>query len=447
MKKKLLIFIFVLLVFIPAGSFANSTGNIIIKEYDDMGNFEYKSIPEADYNDSKMSTFSTKSNRIEYIQEDLIRSVSYSIGNKTSLSWGKDRIGSQNLIDRVGNTSNRVLVAILDTGIDSNHNFLKHRLVKGYNFMDDNYNTMDRNSHGTHVAGILTDSTNNNVKIMPVKVLGDDGIGSDYAVGNGIYYAVDNGADIINLSLGGKGQAPYVSEAIRYAASHDVLVVVAAGNKSSNTSDFYPASDELPIVVSATDEFDGFASFSNYGRSVDIAAPGANIYSSIPGGGYEYLSGTSMSTSYITALAALIKQEDLSRNIYEIERLLKLHIDDLGVRGKDIYFGEGIANVSNYPIGIPVKDNYPDYTLLDIKDNVPLNKEWTVAFSRNFKEEEVEGIRIMEGDKIIPSFVSHDGKSKIIVKTKLLYKKDTEYYLLISLKNGSKCKVRFKTLR
>ncbi len=446
MRKGLLILITILLLLIPLGSFANSTNNVIIKEYDHMGNYQYKCIPEIEYNNLNMSVLSRGSRRIEYIQDDLIRSVSFEKGSNTSLSWGKDRIGSQNLINRIGNTSNQVIVAVLDTGVDHKHNFLKDRLIEGYNFIDDNKNTMDVHSHGTHVAGILADSTNRNIKIMPVKVLGDDGIGSDFAVGSGIYYAVDMGADIINMSLGGLGHSPYVAEAIEFAISKDILVVVGAGNESRDTKDYYPASEELALVVSATDEFDNFADFSNYGKSVDIAAPGVSIYSSVPGDDFRFSSGTSMATSYITSLAALIKQEDLSRDIYMIEELLKIHIDDLGLVGKDIYFGEGLANVSKYPMDKKDNDNNKAYTLMDEKYGVPLKKEWTVAFSRNFKENEVNDIKVMKGDQIIPCHISHDGKSKIMIKSKMPYESKTTYHILVHLKNNNSYKMKFTTM-
>lgn len=323
------------------------TERIIIKEYEADGSSSFKSVPKADYHTNRRGISSVSSKKIEYIQPDYIR---YITNESTSLSptWGGHRIGIPNLLDKVRDKKNEVIVAVLDTGIDAGHPIFKDRIVKGYNFVEGNNDTMDRNKHGTHVAGIVAASTNDNVKIMPIKVLGDDGKGSDYQIVQGIDYALANGAEVINMSFTGPGYSPYMEQFVQYAQANGATVIVAAGNDGMNTRFFYPASSETAIVVSATDINDHFAEFSNYGESVDIASPGVDIYSSIPNNLYAYLSGTSMSTAFVSATASLLKQEDVERTPDIIEDLLLTNTEDLGTTGRDNWFGEGIINFTQY---------------------------------------------------------------------------------------------------
>ena len=458
LKKRLSALVIVLLIFVSSNVFANMqdislnneyfqetlldviegkkapevlTDRIIVKEYDENGKFHFESISKQDYNKRTKGISIYEYQRTEYVQPDFIRYASYEYGERTSLSWGKDRIGAQNLIDKLGDSKNQVIVAVLDTGVDYKHVFLRDRVINGYNIVEKNNDPMDINSHGTHVAGIIVDSTNDNVKIMPVKILNDEGLGYDSQIAEGIYYAVDNGADIINMSLGGPGYSPYMANAIKYAVSKDVLVVVAAGNERSNTEDFYPASEELAVVVSATDEDDNFASFSNYGRTVDIAAPGVNINSSIPNNGYEFYNGTSMATPYISGIAALIKQEDINRSNDMIEEILKIHTDDLGIPGRDDYFGEGIVNVNNY------STKNEEFILISPKNDTRHHKNITVKYFTSNNAGAKVVIKI-NGETVSENTIFEDG-----YKTEFISLEDREkgpVTLSISLENNGAVK-------
>lgn len=323
------------------------TERIIIKEYEADGSASFKSIPKEDYQTDRRGISSVSSQKIEYIQPDYIRSIAT---ESTSLSptWGGDRIGIPNVLDQVKDKTNEVIVAVLDTGIDDSHPIFQNRIVKGYNFVHGNNDTMDRNKHGTHVAGIIAASTNENIKIMPIKVLGNDGKGSDYQIVQGINYALDNGVDILNMSFSGPGYSPYMDQFIQYAQANGATVIVAAGNDQMDTRYFYPAASDEAIVVSATDINDHFAKFSNYGQSVDLASPGVGIYSSIPYNRYAYLNGTSMSTAFVSATASLLKQEDTQRTPEQIADLLLTNTEDLGSFGRDDLFGEGLINFTQY---------------------------------------------------------------------------------------------------
>jgi subtilisin family serine protease len=283
-----------------------------------------------------------------------------------------------------------VIIAILDSGIDLNHPDLAGALwtnpgeiagnaidddhngyvddVHGYDFVDGDSTPADANGHGTHVAGIAAAATDNGVgiagmgwgaTIMPVRVLDAQGNGSTFEVREGIYYAVDDGAQVINLSLGGySGGCSYMADAIAYAHAHGVLVVAAAGNEGDQSwfdpSDpgnwFYPAACDGVLGVAATTQNDERASFSNYGPWVDVAAPGVGIYSTFwypkLSGVYAQESGTSMATPFVSGLAALVRAKYPSIGWEGSTTAIENGADDLGEPGWDPDYGAGRVNAT-----------------------------------------------------------------------------------------------------
>jgi len=217
-----------------------------------------------------------------------------------------------------------VVIAILDTGIDQDHPELAGKIVGNKDYSG--YGVEDRYGHGTHVAGIAAAMTNNGVgvagvgrnsSLLNVKVLNDQGSGYYTWIANGVTWAADHGAKVINLSLGGTRQSPTMENAINYAWDKGIVIVAAAGNDGSSTP-FYPANCQNAIAVAATDANDQKASFSNYGSWVEVAAPGVDIFSTFPNhpfalqdshgkvNNYDFASGTSMATPHVAGLAALI---------------------------------------------------------------------------------------------------------------------------------------------
>ncbi|MEZ4659264.1 MAG: S8 family peptidase [Caldilineaceae bacterium] len=250
-----------------------------------------------------------------------------------------------------------VIIAVLDTGLSLSHAELATRFVPGYDLMNGDDDPSDDHGHGTHVAGIIAAQMDNkvgtagvcpNCRIMPVKVLDKQNLGSWSTVAEGIIYAVDHGAQIINVSLGGAKPSPTVEAAVEYAASKGVLIVAAAGNAHS-TEPFYPAAYDHVLAVSATDKLDDLWPLSNSGDYIDVAAPGHMIYSTMPvelsnDVGYAYMTGTSMAAPHVAGLAGLLLSQDASRSAADLEAIITASADDLGEPGWDAAFGYGRIN-------------------------------------------------------------------------------------------------------
>lgn len=250
--------------------------------------------------------------------------------------------------------SNDVIVAVVDTGVDLNHSDLTDRLIQGFNAIDNTKPAADDVGHGSHVAGIIAASVNNNLgiagmtwnnPIMPVKVLDNSGAGNAYNVAKGIIWATDHGAKVINMSLGNYAQADFLHDAVKYAYDRDVVLVAASGN--DNTSDpGYPAAYPEVVAVAATDSDFQKASFSNFGNYIDVSAPGVNIASTYKNNQYASLSGTSMASPHVAALAALIRSANPALTNKQVMDILRNTASDLGSAGQDPYYGFGEIDVT-----------------------------------------------------------------------------------------------------
>ena len=253
-----------------------------------------------------------------------------------------------------GSTS--VTLAVIDTGIDYNHPDLSGKVLAGYNYVSGNSDPYDDNGHGSHVAGLAAAMTNNSVgvagvdwqaRILPLKVLDSSGSGYDSDIASAIRYAADNGAEVINMSLGGSDSSTTLQNAVNYAYGKGVVIVAAAGNDGSSSVS-YPAAYNGVIAVGATDSSNQRADFSNYGSRLDLVAPGVSVLSTYPGNRYQSMSGTSMSSPIVAGGACLMlaafpgyagKPDDVAGKLTSTAT-------DLGCAGFDTAYGYGKLNLA-----------------------------------------------------------------------------------------------------
>jgi hypothetical protein len=250
-----------------------------------------------------------------------------------------------------------VKVAVVDTGVRGDHEDLAANMLQGKDFVQSGGNGWnDQNGHGTHVAGIIAAAANNGrgiaggapgVKILPVRVLDANGSGYSSNVAAGVIWAADQGARVINLSLGGTAPSSGTREAIKYANSKGAIVLAAAGNGAqSGNQAIYPAAFPEAVAVGAVDTNLNRAAFSNYGWYLDIAAPGVGIRSTFNGSTTSYadMSGTSMATPYASAAAAVVASVNKKASANGIRNFLQHSATDLGPAGADPQFGSGFIN-------------------------------------------------------------------------------------------------------
>ena len=290
---------------------------------------------------------------VRYVEQDAVMRMrtngAESGSNSSHHLWGVSKTGIDEYAENLRQNGNAhsVIVAVVDSGVEIDHPLLANRLIAGYDFVQYDEIPLDEHKHGTHVAGTIAYCTPGmDVKIMPVRVLNAFASGSFLSIANGIRYAADHGANIINLSLGSANHSKTIEDAVSYALSKNITVVVAAGNYGGNVQYFCPAHMEDCITVAAVDINLKRYRDSNYGDAVDIAAPGVEIESSVLKGKYEKMSGTSMAAPHVSAAAALLMCErGTEQTPFQISSLLRDAADDLGEPGNDVYFGAGFLNM------------------------------------------------------------------------------------------------------
>jgi type VII secretion-associated serine protease mycosin len=249
-----------------------------------------------------------------------------------------------------------VKVAVVDTGVRADHEDLAGVVLKGIDLVGSGDGRQDPNGHGTHVAGIIAAAASNGrgvaggapgVKILPVRVLDANGAGYSSDVAEGIIWAADHGARVINVSLGGSAASEGTRQAIKYAIKKGALVVAAAGNGAqSGNQPIYPAAFPEALAVAAVASDLSRAPFSNHGPYVDIAAPGVSILSTLTNSrtAYGNMSGTSMATPYASAAAALVVAVNPKLAVTGVRKHLQGAAIDLGPAGADRWFGSGLID-------------------------------------------------------------------------------------------------------
>ena len=254
------------------------------------------------------------------------------------------------------------IVAVLDTGVQANHPDLVGRVLAGHDFVNDDTNAADDNGHGTWVAGIIGANVNDGIgvagiswsdRILPVKIMTREGTGSTADLIAGIRWAVDHGATVINMSVGGFPYSAIVQDAINDAWADGVVLVGAAGNNRRDEA-FYPASFNNVVSVSATQVEDEFSHWSSYGAKVDVSAPGASVQTTNctactyadhhTWGDHTYISGTSFAAPNVAGVIALLRARFPAETPAQIVARLIASVDDRGYMGWDRRYGAGRVN-------------------------------------------------------------------------------------------------------
>jgi thermitase len=267
-----------------------------------------------------------------------------------SQQWGLAKIGAYTAWDTARGSGEEV--AVVDSGVNYDHEDLQGRVDKGWDFVDGDADPMDVNGHGTHVAGIAAASAGNgaggsgvapDARVLAVRVLDGDGSGYYSWIANGITYAADHGANVINLSLGGPQGSHALQEAIDYATARGVVVTCASGNDGVGKVS-YPAAYPQCLSVGASTSADQRASFSNYGKGLDVVAPGQNIFSSTIDGFYDSWDGTSMATPFVSGEAAVLESQGLTRR--QVVATIENTAHDIGKPGYDPETGYGRVDLA-----------------------------------------------------------------------------------------------------
>jgi subtilisin family serine protease len=270
-----------------------------------------------------------------------------------SQQWALDDLGAENAWGT--STGDGVDIAVVDTGVTGSHPDFAGRICSGVAYLGSTgaaqlgQGTTDGNGHGTHVAGIAAAGSGDGVgiagvapsaRLIPVRVLDAQGHGSSSDVARGITWAVDHGAEVVNLSLGGPHSVA-VDTAVAYAESHGVVVVAAAGNDGPTGAANYPAALDTPIAVASYDQGGEISWFSTAGGYVDVAAPGSGIVSTYKDGRWTYMSGTSMATPHVTGTVALLLAHEPALRPAQVRARVTATAVDTGPIGHDSSFGWG----------------------------------------------------------------------------------------------------------
>ncbi|GAC1641353.1 MAG: hypothetical protein NVS4B8_09620 [Herpetosiphon sp.] len=250
-----------------------------------------------------------------------------------------------------------VIIATVDTGVNAQHPDLVGRILPGYNAIDGTDQSTDDESHGTFGAGIMVAPGDNGVgiagvcwrcRVLPVKALNSHGEGTSVDIADGVRWAANHGARVINLSVGGPGASQLLHEAVKYAVSKGIVVVAASGNEADQGNPVeYPAAFDEVFSVGATDRNDQRAFFSNYGPYLSVVAPGVDIVSTGSRkdlNGYDQASGTSFAAPYVSGLVGLLISINPHLTDRELQRIVGQTADDLGTPGPDDYYGFGRIN-------------------------------------------------------------------------------------------------------
>ncbi len=250
-----------------------------------------------------------------------------------------------------------VLVAVLDTGVDESHPAFKGRLAPGRDVNAGVNGQRDAHGHGTEVASVLAGTgvgVAPGVRLLPIRITGDSGLSSTKVLARGIVHATDAGARILNISMAGPTPSRALQDAVAYARARGALVIAAAGNGGGEAPS-YPAGTPGTLAVGATDPDDALDAGSSHGWHVGLVAPGRDIRTAVPGGGWGGGGGTSLAAPHVAGVAALVMSAFPSWTADQVRARLIATADDLGAPGEDPVYGHGRLNARRAVAGAGVQ--------------------------------------------------------------------------------------------
>lgn len=325
----------------------------VISGYDNLWILQFSSSADAE----KAYNAYSNNNKIEFVEADreinaltATNSYPYNIASeeKEFLSWGSKHIGIDILLETLSNEADSLeetVVAVIDTGVDDTHPFLKDKVLPtriNTSSSGIRNSSMDDNGHGTQIAGVIADNTLDNVYIKPYKVLDNKGSGTLVSLAAGINCAVDDGVDVINISVGFKEESDILKAAIDNAEMNNILVIGAAGNDGTDTL-YYPASYDNVVKVTAVNESNLIANFSTYGNNVDFAAPGVNIRTTTLGGEFINVRGTSIAAPFVSSLAAMIISVLPDLSVEDTIDIMTYSALQVSEHNSENFYGNGIV--------------------------------------------------------------------------------------------------------
>ncbi|TYQ16477.1 UNVERIFIED_CONTAM: dockerin type I repeat protein [Acetivibrio alkalicellulosi] len=355
--------------FIENREVIKSLGNITLIDYSQNYSSASKAIEEVN------RVLSENGYKVKYVEPNYV----YSINESSIPSINDNQTWNYSMINlpdawKITTGDKKVRIAVLDTGIDYNHQSLNDFVDSEFRMSVIDDTVMDEHGHGTRVAGIIASygevsGVMNNATLIPVKVLDKYGRGTLFSVQQGIIYALEQNIDIINISFGGTRYSQGMEEVCKTAYLNGTVIVAAIGN-SGDATITYPANHSTVISVGAVDYNRIRAEFSNYGESLDVMAPGVSIYSTDIDNKYSFDSGTSFAASHISGVIGLMKTVNEELTVDEIKSIL---IENTQEAGAKTYYGYGIVDAhSVLTKAIELKKNsHNSFTLGDLnQDNV-----------------------------------------------------------------------------
>ncbi|REB08535.1 hypothetical protein DVB69_05190 [Sporosarcina sp. BI001-red] len=340
--------------------------------------------------------------------------------------WGKEFLDFKSLIYG----AKPVRIAIIDTGIDVNHPDLKQHIDPGISVLEEEPEVQDQHGHGTKIAGIVTGSSPESIRILPIKALNATGKGTLYSIVAGLYAAIDANVDLINISFGSKSNSKMLQDTVEAVHAEGIGMIAATGN-AGQESLLYPARYSVVSAVGSINQNSQSSHFSNWGEGLDFLAPGEKVLTSKIGGGYVETSGTSLSAAYITKMAAaLLSQRTIKPS--EIKNELKEATN---------YAFEPYTLERGYGLPITKRLNYRSLLIKLINTDIvksvmtinDSSKSWNITFSEVVENSSLTNktIIITSNDTVVPIEITING-SQVIVKPKESYQPNELYTLHVS---------------